>query len=67
MTSGSPDDRVRRVPFSFRRTGLIAQNTLREAARQRLFNFLLFLSLALVLGSSSPTAALARWPFLAPR
>ena len=39
------------VPFSFRRTFLIAQNTLREAARQRLFNFLLFLALALVLGA----------------
>ena len=51
MTSRGPDDRLRRVPFSFRRTGLIAQNTLREAARQRLFNFLLFLALALVLGA----------------
>lgn len=39
------------VPFSYRRTFLIAQNTLREAARQRLFNFLLFLALALVLGA----------------
>ena len=39
------------VPFSLRRTFLIAQNTLREAARQRLFNFLLFLALALVLGA----------------
>jgi ABC-type Na+ efflux pump permease subunit len=39
------------VPFSLRRTSLIAQNTLREAARQRLFNFLLFLALALVLGA----------------
>jgi hypothetical protein len=39
------------VPFSFRRTWLIAQNTLREAARQRLFNFLLVLALALVLGA----------------
>lgn len=39
------------VPFSPRRTWLIAQNTLLEAARQRLFNFLLFLALALVLGA----------------
>jgi ABC-type transport system involved in multi-copper enzyme maturation permease subunit len=39
------------VPFSFRRTFLIAQNTLREAARQRLFNFLLLLALALVVGA----------------
>ena len=39
------------VPFSFRRTLLIAQNTWREATRQKLFNFLLFLALALVLGS----------------
>ncbi len=40
-----------RVPFSFRRTWLIAQNTVREAARQRLFNFLLLLALALVIGA----------------
>jgi ABC-type transport system involved in multi-copper enzyme maturation permease subunit len=39
------------VPFSFRRAFLIAQNTWREAARQKLFNFLLFLALALVLGA----------------
>lgn len=39
------------VPFSFRRTFLIAQNTWREATRQKLFNFLLFLALALVLGA----------------
>lgn len=39
------------VPFSPVRTLLIAQNTLLEAARQRLFNFLLFLALALVLGA----------------
>lgn len=39
------------VPFSFRRTLLIAQNTWLEATRQRLFNFLLFLALALVLGA----------------
>lgn len=39
------------VPFSLRRTGLIAQNTLREAARQKLFAFLLLLALALVLGA----------------
>lgn len=39
------------VPFSFRRTWLIAQNTLLEAARQKLFNFLLFLALALVVGA----------------
>ncbi|MES2693459.1 MAG: ABC transporter permease subunit [Verrucomicrobiota bacterium] len=42
---------VTRVPFSLTRTLLIAQNTLLEAARQRLFNFLLFLALALVLGA----------------
>lgn len=39
------------VPFSPVRVGLIAQNTLREAARQKLFHFLLFLALALVLGA----------------
>ena len=39
------------VPFSFRRAALIAQNTWLEATRQRLFNFLLFLALALVLGA----------------
>src|SRR5688572_18537336 len=39
------------VPFSLRRTLLIAQNTWREAARQKLFNFLLFLALALVVGA----------------
>ena len=39
------------VPFSLTRTWLIAHNTLREAARQKLFNFLLFLALALVLGA----------------
>lgn len=51
MSGGGTGNAVRRVPFSLRRTGLIAQNTLREAARQRLFNFLLFLALALVLGA----------------
>ena len=40
-----------RVPFSLRRIGLIAQNTLLEAARQKLFNFLLILALALVLSA----------------
>lgn len=40
-----------RVPFSLRRTALIAANTLREAARQRLFLFLLGLALALVAGA----------------
>lgn len=39
------------VPFSLRRTWLIALNTLREAARQKLFAFLLLLALALVLGA----------------
>lgn len=39
------------VPFSLRRTCLIAGNTLREAARQKLFNVLLVLALALVLGA----------------
>lgn len=40
-----------RVPFSFRRVGLIAQNTLREASRQKLVSLLVFLALALVLGA----------------
>jgi ABC-type Na+ efflux pump permease subunit len=40
-----------RVAFSGYRTWLIGQNTLREAARQRLFHFLLLLALALVLGA----------------
>lgn len=40
-----------RVPFSPRRAVLIAQNTVLEAARQRLFNFLVVLALALVLGA----------------
>lgn len=39
------------VRFSLGRTSLIARNTLREAARQRLFQFLLLLALALVLGA----------------
>src|SRR5688500_10541135 len=39
------------VPFSFRRTLLIAQNTLLEASRQKLLNFLVFLALGLVLGA----------------
>ena len=39
------------VPFSIRRTMLIAQNTLREAARQKLFGFVAILSAAFVLGS----------------
>ena len=39
------------VPFSVRRTFLIAQNTLREASRQKLFTFLLLLAFALVLGA----------------
>jgi ABC-type transport system involved in multi-copper enzyme maturation permease subunit len=39
------------VLFSPTRTGLIALNTLREAARQKLVNFLVFLALALVLGA----------------
>ena len=38
------------VPFSPARVGLIARNTLLEAARQKLFNFLLLLALALVAG-----------------
>jgi len=40
-----------RVSFSIRRTLLIAENTWLEAKRQRLFNFLLFFALALVLGA----------------
>ena len=39
---------MRRVPFSFERALLIAHNTLLEAARQKLFGFLLLLALALV-------------------
>ncbi len=39
------------VPFSFWRALLIAQNTLREAARQKLFLFFLLLALALVVGA----------------
>ncbi len=42
---------MKAVPFSIRRTLFIAQNTLREAARQKLFHFFLFLALALVLGA----------------
>jgi len=39
---------MKRVPFSLARTLLIARNTVLEAARQKLFNFLLVLALALV-------------------
>lgn len=39
------------VPFSLRRTLLIAHNTWLEAKRQRLFSFLLFLALGLVVGA----------------
>lgn len=39
------------VPFSAARTLFIAQNTMREAARQKLFFFLLLLALALVFGA----------------
>jgi ABC-type transport system involved in multi-copper enzyme maturation permease subunit len=42
---------VRHVPFSLTRTLLIAQNTLLEASRQKLFNFLLLLALSLVAGA----------------
>ena len=41
---------MNRVSFSPARVGLIAGNTLLEAARQKLFNFLLLLALALVAG-----------------
>ncbi len=41
------------VPFSIRRTLLIAQNTLREAARQKLYGFVIILSAAFVLGARS--------------
>ena len=40
-----------RVVFSPLRVWLIAQNTVREAARQKLFHFLLLLALALVAGA----------------
>lgn len=39
------------VPFSFSRVALIAGNTVREAARQRLFLLLVVLALGLVLGA----------------
>lgn len=39
------------APFSFLRLGLIAQNTLREAVRQRLLHLFVGLALALVLGA----------------
>jgi ABC-type Na+ efflux pump permease subunit len=39
------------VPFSAARTLFIAQNTMREAARQKLFFFFLLLALALVFGA----------------
>ena len=42
---------MKSVPFSPGRAWLIAQNTWREASRQKLFNFLLFLALGLVLGA----------------
>ena len=42
---------MNRVPFSPLRTWLIAQNTLLEAVRQRLFHFIVFLALALVFGA----------------
>lgn len=38
------------VPFALARVGLIARNTVLEAARLKLFNFLLLLALALVAG-----------------
>ncbi|MBI5768259.1 MAG: ABC transporter permease subunit [Verrucomicrobia bacterium] len=41
---------MNRVPFSPLRVGLIARNTLLEAVRQKLFNFLLLLALAMVAG-----------------
>jgi ABC-type transport system involved in multi-copper enzyme maturation permease subunit len=40
-----------RVGFSLRRVALIAQNTLREAARQKLFHAFILLAFALVLGA----------------
>lgn len=39
------------VPFSPARVLLIAQNTLREAARQKLFHVLVLLAFGLVLGA----------------
>jgi ABC-type transport system involved in multi-copper enzyme maturation permease subunit len=42
---------MRTVPFSVVRVGLIARNTLVEASRQKLFNFLLLLALGLVAGA----------------
>ena len=42
---------MRAVPFSLSRTVWIAHNTLLEAARQRLFNLILLLAFALVIGA----------------
>ena len=42
---------VDRVPFSWLRLGLIAQNTVREAVRQKVAGGLLLLALALVVGA----------------
>jgi ABC-type transport system involved in multi-copper enzyme maturation permease subunit len=39
---------ARPVPFSFGRLGIVASNTFLEAVRQKLFNFLLLLAVALV-------------------
>ncbi len=39
---------ARSVPFSFGRLGIVAGNTFLEAVRQKLFNFLLLLAVALV-------------------
>jgi len=38
-------------PFSIRRVGLIARNTIREAVRQRLFNFIALLAVGFVVGA----------------
>lgn len=42
---------MKTVPFSVMRVGLVAANTLREAVRQKLLHFFVFLALALVLGA----------------
>ena len=43
--------RMSSVTFSVTRVGLIARNTVREATRQRLFNFMALLAFALILGA----------------
>ena len=54
---------MNRVSFSPARVGLIAGNTLLEAARQKLFNFLLLLALAaLPAAAQTPNAGQSAEP-----